>query len=160
MGGTIRQTGRMIGHPHHVGLATIPSSLLRIGSVRHLDSLCRRDHDRTTGETVCCIEEVTAKDKDQNADLFFKYEISWSSPCCPLLRYATTQPFHRLRHPCESTAVTSSKIRSTIIIQKKSLSATRPFVSSWLPVADQCLWSNAFIAYLLQRRPWMVSPTG
>ena len=53
IGGTIRQTGRMIGHPHHVSLATIPPLLLRIGSVRHLNSLCLRDPDRTTGETIC-----------------------------------------------------------------------------------------------------------
>ena len=33
-------------------------------------------------------------------------------------------------------------------IQNASLSATRPFASSWLPVADQCVRSNVFIAYL------------
>ena len=45
-------------------------------------------------------------------------------------------------------------------IQNTSFSATRLFVPSWLPVADQCLRSHAFIAYLLQLRPWTVSPIG
>ena len=54
-----KQTERLIGHAHHVGLVTIPSSLLRIGSVRHLESLHLRDHDWTTDDTDHCIEEVT-----------------------------------------------------------------------------------------------------
>ena len=53
---------------HHAGLATMSSSLLRVGSVRRLDSLCLRDRDQNAGEPICCIVEVTSKDiLDQNA---------------------------------------------------------------------------------------------
>ena len=41
--------------------AAIPSSSLRVGSVR-LGSPCPVARDRTTGETNYCIEKVTSKD--------------------------------------------------------------------------------------------------
>ena len=51
-----------IAPTHHAGLATIPSSLLRVVSVRRLDSPCPWDLDQNTGERNCCVVEVTSKE--------------------------------------------------------------------------------------------------
>ena len=47
----------LIAPIHHA-----PSSLLQIGSLRRLDSLCSSDLDQTTGEMTCCIVDVTLKE--------------------------------------------------------------------------------------------------
>ena len=63
-GGTRKQRIRKrrlpIAPTHHAGLATIPSSLPRVGSLRRLDSLCPWDLDQTTGERNCCTVGVAA----------------------------------------------------------------------------------------------------
>ena len=64
-------------------LATIPSSLLRVGSVRRLDSLCLKDWDQTTCETNCGIVEVTSNDiEDQNAHTPREDGTSWCRTFC------------------------------------------------------------------------------
>ena len=59
--------GLLTAPTRHAALATIPPLLFRVGSVRRLDSPCPWDRDQTTGESNCCIVEVTSKDiLDQN----------------------------------------------------------------------------------------------
>ena len=54
--------GQLIGSTHHGVFAAIPSTSLRVGSMRRLGSPpCLWDRDET-GETYCCIVEVTSKD--------------------------------------------------------------------------------------------------
>ena len=96
--GTRKQKGLLTAPTHHAGLATIPSSLLRIGSVRRLDSLCLWDRDQTSGETNSCIVEVTLKDiLDQNAHFLCEDGTSWCRTYCPQLRIAMTWPFQSFK---------------------------------------------------------------
>ena len=54
------EKGLLTAPTRHAGLATIPCSLLRIGSVPRLGSPCLCDRDQTTGETNCRNVEVTS----------------------------------------------------------------------------------------------------
>ena len=97
------QTELLIGPTPHAGLATIPSSSLRVGSVRGLDSLCQWDRNQTTGEPICCIVDVTSKDiLDQNAHILCEDGTSWCRTCCPRLRNDMTWPFQNLMNTSES----------------------------------------------------------
>ena len=62
----------------HAGPATIPSSLLRVGSVRRLGSPCLWDRDQITGETNCCIVQAISKNiLVRNARFLGEVETSW-----------------------------------------------------------------------------------
>ena len=98
IGGTKKQTELLIGPTHHAGLATIPSSSLRVGPVRRLDSLCLCDRDQTTGETKRCIGEATSTDiLDQNVRFLCGDGTSWCETFCPPLRNVVTWPFRNLK---------------------------------------------------------------
>ena len=78
---------------HHVSLATIPSSFLRVGSALRLGSPCLWDSDQIAGDTNCCIVQVTSRDiLVQNAHLRCEDGPSQCRTHCPLLRNTVTWP--------------------------------------------------------------------
>ena len=112
----------------HAGLATIPSSLLRVGSVRRLGSPCLRDREQTAGETHCCIVEVTSKDAlNRNARILCEDGTSWCKTFCPPLRNVMTWPFQSLNSTCESETSMGSESSSTTVSTNWVTSASHIF---------------------------------
>ena len=112
IGVTRKQAERLMGSTHHAGLATIPSSSLRIGAVHLLSPPCLWDRDQTVGETNCGIVQETSKDiLDENAH--FLCEDGTSQ--CPLSRSTVTWPFQSLKNTCESNTFTGLKNLSATV---------------------------------------------
>ena len=89
-GGTRKQTDLLIGPAQQAGLATIPSSSLRVGSVRRLDSLWLWDLDQTTGETNCSIAKVISNDILDRNVRFREDGTFWCKTFCRPLRNVMT----------------------------------------------------------------------
>ena len=168
-GKTRKQKELLTALPRHIGLAMIPSLLLPAGFMR-LDSACLLEQDRTTGETTCCIEEVTWKDiLDQSAHFLCEDGTSCYTAWGPLLRYAMMWPCQGLKmqdvlptaaQHCDVGVAKFEKdfrvkeihgpeklvrhdlndIRNTGLCALRLLSVT-----SWSPLAAQCSCSNVFI---------------
>ena len=116
IGGTKKQTGLLIGPTHDAGLATIPSSSLRVGSV------CLWDRDQT-GETRCCIVEVTSKDiLDQNAHFLCEGRVQDVLPTAQRYDVAVS-----VKNICESETFMGSKSSSTTVPTNWVISASNIF---------------------------------
>ena len=85
-------------------------------------------------------------------------ETSWCRTFCPLLRNATTWPYQNLKNTCESEIHGPDTLVSHGLndIRNARLCARRLSVMSCPPLAAQCSYSNVFIAYHFQPRPWIV----
>ena len=73
-----RKVGVRTAPTRHAGPATIPASMLRVGSVRRLGSPCVWDRDQIIGETNRCIVQATSKDiLVRNAHFLCEDGTSW-----------------------------------------------------------------------------------
>ena len=97
-------------------------------SVRRLGSLCLWDRNQTTGETNCCIVQVTSKDiLDRNACFLCKVGTSWCKTFCPPLRNVMTWPFQKSKNICESETSMGSKSSSIKVSTNWVTSASNIF---------------------------------
>ena len=123
----------LIASTHHAGLASIPSSLLQVGSLRLLDSLCPWDLYQTTGERTCCIVEMTLKEiLVQNAHFIREVVTSWTS--CPLLLTDVMWPYQSSKDTGESETFMDSK----------NLQATVSLI--WVMLASSTFESACFVS--------------
>ena len=124
IGGTRKQTERLIGHAHHVGLATIPSSLLRVGPVR---SPCLWDRYQTTGETNCFVVRVTSRNVLVQSEHFLhKVGTHHCGTYCLLLHNTRTWPSQSLKIACVSRKFVRPKhLSATVSTIRNVKAATR-----------------------------------
>ena len=104
------------------------SPSLRVGSVHRLGSPCLWNRNQTTGETNCCIVQVTSKDiLDRNGRFLREVETSWCRTLCPQLRNVMMGPlqsskiFESQRRPWARRALQSWSSRLTTAATQRSL---------------------------------------
>ena len=162
IGSTARQTKRLIGPTHHAGLATIPSSSLRVGSTLRLGSPCPRDRDQITGESNCCIVRVTSKNiLVQNEHFLREGRSIPSQDILPTTAEQDDVEVLRLGNDLRAKDIHGPEefaSYSLNIIQNAGLRSMKLSVTLWQPLAMQYLCSNVIIAYHIQRHPWIVGP--
>ena len=131
----------------HVGLATIPSSLLLVGSVRRLGSPCLWDCDQITGETNRYIVRVTSKNVLVQSEHFLhKVGKTYCGTYCLQLHNTRTWPFQSFvsrfqRHPKHRLVCTET--------DRLVMAATRRAVA---------VVQNVFTACQFKPHPWIMWP--
>ena len=133
IGRTRKQTERLIGHAHHVGLATIPPSLLRIGpsappGLTVTMELCPRYWQSEPFYRMVDIGK-TSWSKTSTSLTVSKFE--------KYFRVMKIQGTETFRHGFHD-------------IQNADLCAQKPSVKSWPPLAVQWLCSNVFCCIRVQ----------
>ena len=118
IGRTGQTDGQLIRPTHHAGLATIPSSFLRVGSARRLGSPCQRGRDQEylRNELLYLADDIEERHPGPKRALPSRKRGVQCRTYFPLLRNTMTWPLQSLKNTCESKRFTGPKNLSATVL--------------------------------------------